>query len=70
MPSDDASRSDDNNRVSRASFYFIQGEDAAREGRKPSECRYIRGAIAWREWMIGYGVGMVDLPSFDTPPDQ
>jgi hypothetical protein len=47
-----------------ASFYFIEGEDAARGGKKPADCRYIEGAIAWREWMAGYEAGTLDLSAF------
>lgn len=48
-----------------ASFYFIEGEDAAREGKKRTDCRYIEGAIAWSEWMDGYEAGTLDLSAFD-----
>jgi hypothetical protein len=51
-------------RVEHASRYFIEGEDAAEAGRRRADCRYIKGAIAWHEWMAGFDAGTLDLSSF------
>jgi hypothetical protein len=45
---------EDSNPWLRSSRYFIEGEDAAREGRSLSDCRYVRGSIAFSEWMAGF----------------
>jgi hypothetical protein len=38
----------------RASRYFIEGEDIGLEGGSLSDCRYIKGSIAFSEWMAGF----------------
>jgi hypothetical protein len=50
--------------VEHASRYFIEGEDAAENGKRRSDCRYVKGAIAWREWMAGFDAGTLDLSGF------
>jgi hypothetical protein len=41
-------------RPMRASRYFIEGEDIGLEGGSLSDCRYIKGSIAFSEWMAGF----------------
>jgi hypothetical protein len=53
--------------VEHASRYFIEGEEAAEAGKRRSDCRYFKGAIAWREWMEGFDAGTLDLSGFDLP---
>jgi hypothetical protein len=47
--------------VEHASRCFIDGEDAAETGKQRFDCRYVQGAIAWREWIAGFDAGTVDL---------
>lgn len=47
----------DSNPWLRSSRYFIEGEDVGRAGGTLLDCRYIRGATAFVEWMAGFQEG-------------